>query len=135
MKVCRNGHSKEFSRISPSGKSICRPCERDGRNRYYNKHKEVRSKINALNDRKLRGQKRKAILEFLGNVCVKCGFTDVRALQIDHKYGGGSKESKIIKAIGTRYKRIYTHPELYQLLCANCNAIKVWENNERITIY
>lgn len=64
--------------------------------------------------------------------CVRCGFTDIRALQIDHVNGGGSKERKQAK------KGIYKHildkikngSKEYQVLCANCNWIKRCENRE-----
>ena len=79
-----------------------------------------------------RDRTRKAALELLGSVCVKCGFSDVRALQFDHINGGGNKEIKsntknytlqIIKSIVNKEKK-------FQLLCANCNWIKRAENNE-----
>ena len=75
------------------------------------------------------------ILAFLGSKCVVCGFDDPRALQIDHVNGGGSQESIEFPSIAARYKLIRKNPEKYQLLCANHNAIKVWENEERVTKY
>ena len=71
--------------------------------------------------------RRLAVLEKFGGKCVRCGFSDPRALQIDHIYGKGS------------YPRMYSNslpwdmllnPEKFQLLCANCNWIKRYENNE-----
>ena len=132
--TCRNGHPLTESRITPKGYKRCRTCERDGRNRYYKAHKE-RAAINALNDRRLRLQKRLAILQFLGGKCVKCGFSDYRALNIDHINGGGTRESRIYKSQAQKYERIKANPHLFQLLCANCNSIKVWENDERLTKY
>ena len=67
----------------------------------------------------------------LGGKCVKCGFTDYRALQIDHIEGGGHKE--ILKHRKQMYGRIARgeHDKTkYQLLCANCNWIKRYEKNE-----
>lgn len=133
-KTCRNGHPPNESRITPKGYKRCRICERIGRNKYYNTHKE-RSKINALNDRRLRHKKRLDILKFLGDKCVKCGFDDPRALNVDHVYGGGTQESTIYKSLSQKYSRIKNNPELFQLLCANCNTIKIWENGERKTKY
>jgi hypothetical protein len=53
------------------------------------------------------------------------GCNDKRALQFDHKDGGGSKERKTGKIEGNRlYYAIKKHPERFQLLCANCNEIK-----------
>ena len=132
--VCRKGHPLANSRITPKGYFRCRVCEREGRNRYYAAHPE-RASVNALNDRRLRQLKRAKMLAFLGGKCVKCKFKDVRALQIDHVNGGGTKESKLFPYIGSRYKRIRQNPANYQLLCANCNAIKVFENEERNTKY
>ena len=133
-KTCRNGHPILESRTTPKGYLRCRLCERSGRNRYYKNHPE-RSSVNALNDRRLRRAKRIEMLLFLCGKCNVCGFDDFRALQIDHINGGGSKESKEFPYIGTRYDLIRKSPEKYQLLCANHNAIKVWENEERFTKY
>lgn len=74
------------------------------------------------------------IFSLLGGKCKHCGFSDRRALQIDHVNGGGGQE---IRTLGTGPK-YYNHVLLsismaenrYQLLCANCNWIKRFENNE-----
>lgn len=73
---------------------------------------------------------RGAVLKKLGDKCVKCGFTDVRALQIDHVYGGGVREWRN-SGYYTVYNKVLEDTEgRYQLLCANCNWIKRYENNE-----
>lgn len=81
-------------------------------------------------------KQRTTIINALGGKCVHCGNSDYRVLQVDHINGGGVKEIKekgqykyrtdIIKMIedGTVHTK-------YQLLCANCNWIKRYENNER----
>lgn len=72
------------------------------------------------------------ILSNYGNgkiACVKCGFLDIRALQVDHVNGGGHKKgirgSKLYK-----YLKDNNYPPGYQTLCANCNWIKSIENGE-----
>lgn len=67
----------------------------------------------------------------LGGVCQRCGFSDDRALQIDHVHGGGRKERSSSSA-GMLYRRVIASVpgETYQLLCANCNWIKRHENQE-----
>jgi hypothetical protein len=63
-------------------------------------------------------------------VCIRCGFTDSRALQIDHVHGGGAQELKRIHT-DMYYRKVLADTEgTYQLLCANCNWIKRHENNE-----
>lgn len=73
------------------------------------------------------------VFRLLGDKCVRCGFMDIRALQIDHVNGGGLKEKR-----GTPksyymlvLKSIERGEQKYQLLCANCNWIKAYENHER----
>ena len=72
----------------------------------------------------------------LGGVC-RCGFSDWRALQLDHIHGGGTKERLGLKKFDLAlvyYRFIIKNPEdakkKFQLLCANCNWIKRYEANE-----
>ena len=78
---------------------------------------------------------RMATIDALGSKCIKCGFDDIRALQIDHINGGGCKELKNFPGHGKSYYKYVLESFLrgenkYQLLCANCNWIKRVENNE-----
>jgi hypothetical protein len=57
---------------------------------------------------------------------------DDKALQFDHKDGGGSaarRDGRDAGLAGLYYIR--NHPELFQLLCANCNCIKARDKKER----
>jgi hypothetical protein len=81
---------------------------------------------------KLRGQRRVRLqmIEDLGGKCVRCGFDDWRALQVDHIHGGGRKDPHYG---GSRYayaKHVRANRDKYQLLCANCNWIKRYETAE-----
>ena len=74
-------------------------------------------------------------LQAVGNgviACVKCGFSDIRALQIDHINGGGSKHKRSCSGSHEYYKTMIVYPEDYQLLCANCNQIKKCEDREHV---
>lgn len=80
-------------------------------------------------------KKKKEIHTALGGICLKCGFSDSRALQIDHINGGGYTERKLYPTNPKKYysdilKSINNNEGKYQLLCANCNWIKRFENNE-----
>ncbi len=76
-------------------------------------------------------QLRSKALDALGSKCVECGYTDVRALQIDHKDGCGRAERRELKSNrNAQNRRVIAHPELYQCLCANCNWIKRVEQGE-----
>lgn len=88
-----------------------------------NYHREYRIKV------------KEALLVMMGEKCVKCGFGDKRALQVDHINGGGTKERTEQKQSSTPYfrfimKSVLANENKYQLLCANCNWIKRVENGE-----
>lgn len=74
---------------------------------------------------------RDRVIMHLGGQCVKCGFIDTRALQIDHVEGNGVQH---IRAVPWRQRYIHILElmpgTVYQLLCANCNWIKRSERNE-----
>lgn len=77
-------------------------------------------------------QRRLETVTAMGGKCVRCAFDNPRALQIDHIKGGGNTERMKGQSNSVAfYKRaIEQNGVNYQLLCANCNAIKRWENNE-----
>ena len=104
-----------------------------GEARFYIQGHNSRRRILARRDYTQPTQGRLWTIAQLGNKCARCGFRDARALQIDHVNGGGNKER--------RDKRIWSVAVLaledkasgghrYQLLCANCNWIKRYEQDE-----
>jgi len=73
---------------------------------------------------------KKLVLTHYGNgkcACVKCGFTDIRALSIDHVNGGGCDERRQTHRAGNTFYRWLiknNFPLGYQTLCMNCQWIK-----------
>lgn len=69
-------------------------------------------------------------LERYGTECKNCGFSDTRALQIDHINNDGGKERRGLGGQNFSGWRFYHWlkqqgwPDGYQTLCANCNMIK-----------
>lgn len=79
---------------------------------------------------------RAAIMSRLNQfACVRCGYSDLRALHFDHINGGGRRHRQQAGS-GWKYLRALialTDEELtaqFQILCANCNCIKREENKE-----
>lgn len=72
------------------------------------------------------------IFDRYGNKCVRCGFDDdCRAFQIDHVNGGGSQDALKFKSKRAYWKHVLEDQTgKFQLLCANCNAIKRIEQGE-----
>lgn len=78
-------------------------------------------------------KREEALDSFIEKKCASCGIEDLRVLQVDHIEGGGWKERKLMG--GGSYctqlpDLIRRNPDKYQLLCANCNWIKKFDNNE-----
>ncbi len=99
------------------------------------------TRIKKQKDNKLRYVNlRKAVLEKLGGRCSSpnCawinsdgsrGCVDFRCLQIDHEYGGGTKEFRSM-TMHAFLKKVLENSDGYQALCANCNWIKRVNNRE-----
>jgi hypothetical protein len=87
---------------------------------------KARQLRNLATQRELREQ----IFKRLGEYCCKCGFSDRRALQIDHINGGGTRMRRVMST-----KKIYetvlnSSGAGYQILCANYNWLKRHEDRE-----
>ena len=110
--------------------------QRDWRERNLDKVKQYQIDKN-IKRRKQRKELREYIFNFFGNICNQCGFTNSKALCIDHVNGGGTKERKSTK--NTKGLDIGYYIKIkegldtgkYQCLCANCNMIKKLERNEK----
>ncbi|MDD3412375.1 MAG: hypothetical protein PHY47_00055 [Lachnospiraceae bacterium] len=72
--------------------------------------------------------KRLEVINALGDKCCRCNFDDLRVLQIDHINGGGSQERKTKSGTSYLY-HVLKNLSKYQLLCANCNWIKRYEED------
>lgn len=128
-------HSKEYHR---KWRAAHKQAVIEASNNYQKRHPDRVVERKKTYKEKTRELKRE-VFKLLGCKCTRCGFDDPRALQIDH-----------IKAVGDnrrrRQQRLSSYngylpileamrsgnPHNYQLLCANCNWIKRWENKEHI---
>lgn len=82
---------------------------------------------------KRRLQQKAEVISVLGEVCSHCGFSDSRALVIDHVNDDGYLERREIRKDYEKYMRKVATDTTgrYQLLCANCNLIKEYERRQR----
>lgn len=69
--------------------------------------------------------KKEVMNSYGGQLCSICGFCDIRALTIDHVFGGGRKHRNNTTKRGGYgfylWLRKNGYPEGYRVLCANCN--------------
>ena len=93
---------------------------------YRERHRGRERKRAQLHNRRLKSE----VLARYGTICAHCGFSDVRALQIDHIRGDGGAERRRLGGQNFAGKEFYAwlkaqgFPDGYQTLCANCNLIK-----------
>lgn len=104
---------------------------KDERRREYNENPEKHRDYRMQRYKTIRNR----IIYVLGGKCSRCSFSDWRALQVDHVNGNGNVERRTRgHAASTLYRRIQDSIDnklgLFQLLCANCNWIKRYENKE-----
>jgi hypothetical protein len=118
----------------------CKTCaatySRQISRKYYN-DPDKHPKIMEINNRYWDNLKNEIITR-LGSKCVKCGFDNLLALQIDHVNGCGNQERRKYLAVSNHFKLTTCSGKYYrairdalrngstdyQLLCANCNMIK-----------
>ncbi|MBI4991589.1 hypothetical protein HZB96_05880 [Candidatus Gottesmanbacteria bacterium] len=96
----------------------------------YQREWKKRNPEKRLNHERNANKKAKEeIFKILGKKCSKCGFDDIRALQVDHKNGDGYKD-RHSRSVRKVFYKIRKSPRGFQMLCANCNWIKRVENKE-----
>lgn len=109
--------------------------DREGRAKAHNLKYRLKNREELAKKRnELLCKRRGVIYDLLGHLCNRCGFTDKRALQIDHIYGFGKKSMRRCSNSMQYYlevqKSVINNEGKYQILCANCNWIKRHENKE-----
>ena len=81
-------------------------------------------------------KQRMRALRALGGLCVRCGFSDPRALEIDHVNGDGDVDGPCHGNGGRRtwlYCKIangMVDRSRFQVLCSNCHSIKTREERD-----
>lgn len=100
-----------------------------GRN-YYQKHREeVRERQRKYSQRRSKEIKIEVLTHYgKGELaCVKCGYSDTKALSLDHIDNTGAKERKQCRTTGWQfYLKLKNngYPKGYQTLCMNCQWVK-----------
>ena len=102
------------------------------RKKYLQKYfsDEEKRERRRIRRREWRQKKKLEVMAAYGGKCAKCGFDDHRALQFDHINGNGKQDRKMMMREEYYKFVLESEPGRFQLLCANCNWIKRWENKE-----
>jgi hypothetical protein len=103
---------------------------------YAQNAEDIRAKRRPYNAAQIPIEREKCFAAYGGPVCHHCGFSDWRALSIDHVNGGGAEHRSRKTGAGRsgwgfyQYLRKQGYPPGYQVLCMNCQFIKRWTNKE-----
>jgi hypothetical protein len=110
--VCTKEHTARMMQNSDYA-TRARASVRAGSKRHHLKHKN-------------------AVLDHYGRQCRRCGFTDLRALSVDHIAGNGAQHRREIGGGNNicRWLVANMFPSGFQILCMNCQMIKRAENGE-----
>ena len=117
----------------------------NGYNRdYYEKNKDKIRKRKRETMRRLRAERpehyaaqsraakqrlREQLFEIYGHECAICGFSDKRALTLDHILQNGNEERRRLGERGVWQRaRDHYRPEEYRTLCMNCQFIERTKN-------
>lgn len=104
--------------------------------KWYQKHPDYMREYMREYVRRQFPQIKREVLTYYGGgkcACIQCGFSDIRALTLDHINGDGASERRQKKGKSgvLFYLELRTHkfPEGYQTLCMNCQFLKEYKNN------
>ena len=80
---------------------------------------------------KRRAEHKKTVLEMFGGGCMECGYSNILALQIDHVVAirRKSRDTRNSDSGANLWRKVAigeVSEESVQLLCANCHAIKTY---------
>lgn len=86
----------------------------------------------AAQSRKAKAKEREQLYDLYGHVCAMCGFSDKRALSLDHRMNNGNYERKLLgeRGVYRKAKSVFL-PDEYQILCMNCQFIKRVEDKRQ----
>lgn len=117
----REKTNKTYRNWYNNNKEIYRPRKAELMRKYRREHPEKHKAI----QHKAHTKERETLFDMYGHVCVSCGFSDKRALTLDHKLNNGSSERTELgmRGVYRRAKAEY-RPDEYQTLCMNCQFIK-----------
>ena len=114
------------SQLPPELLEARRKRQREYMREYSKIHREKTNANRRESYRKQYAQIKLEIFAALGNKCIECGNEDLRVLQVDHVDGGGHAHRKASGSSIKYWMSVMKDLSPYQLLCANCHAIKTW---------
>lgn len=104
--------------------SHCRKCNKERSRAYYSANIEAHKTATMKRKKKAIELSQRKIVEYLQkHPCVDCGYSNILALEFDHR---NNKESNIATAVanGWSWDRIKKEIDKCDVRCSNCHKIK-----------
>ena len=122
----------EYYIVKSSGNlfAYCKECSRTRNRSKYSGHRENKEQMAryAAANHRSKQQVKQDVLAAYGGHCVCCGEDEPRFLTLDHVNNDGAQHRRETGlATGSRtwaYARREGYPDIFQLLCWNCNSAK-----------
>lgn len=142
MKICSwCNESKPLDDFSWKNKSKgtksanCKSCQSNYAKTHYESNKGKYLSKSKVSNKKAVDQNREFLKEYLqNNPCVDCGYSDIRALQFDHKIPlNDSKAPRVPHMLRCSLEKIKEEISKCDVRCANCHVIRTrnqlgWNN-------
>jgi hypothetical protein len=104
-----------------ANKEHARKMKRERMREYRAANQEHYRKVSNKSTKKLKD----SVFTMYGNKCAICGFTDRRALTLDHVLNNGAQERQELGERGVYRRAIEKYrPHEYRILCMNCQFIE-----------
>ena len=94
-------------------------CSRECMRKYWNDKYHKR-------DKPLFWERKRLLIKNLGGKCIRCGNSDIRCLDINHKDRNKKGKHKNYSWL-QRFKEWESQSGNLELLCANCHRLHTWE--------
>jgi hypothetical protein len=105
--------------------NICKPCKRAYEADYYQKNKEKVQALRKVTNERYLERNRQFVLSYLQeHPCIDCGFSDIRALEFDHRDPTLKKVEVSTMISRTSLETLKEEIEKCDVRCANCHRIK-----------
>ena len=118
---CQKQPRNHWSKWYQAHGEAAREYKRDNMRRYRQEHPERYTE----QSRRATQRRRQRLFDLYGDTCTLCGFTDARALTLDHVLNDGAEERRTIKQGGIYRRALEEYRPLeYRTLCMNCQFIK-----------
>jgi len=112
---------QRYKKWYEANKEKARKQKRENMRRYRAENPEKYREQTKASKERLRVK----LFDMYGHKCSLCGFTDKRALTLDHIKNNGAEERESLGARGPWYRAVKKYrPEEYRILCMNCQFIE-----------